>query len=332
MSDQQHAESAPTTEPLEPVTVEALRRELADRMGQVKRTMQERLELIYENGSLRSLLQELMVRTGWERSADGTRWVPPVGPAPHYILAEKHAKRVGDLEGALRVESARAADEQKRRLALEREVEAELTMLGNHAVYVREGGGPPDLAASLAASIANITQHLPVAPRGTDPHRHNWTLANAGHVFRPLYEWLCKTTGATPQQFAKFDPARGTFEPDQNPDHYATTVQLLDLMRIPGSGWEWIAYAVISPPACELRRLGRVQAQMREDLATAEKRLSSAQEGTDAFRDAAADVMRIKHTLADLAKQCAALVDEMYIYDPQAVPIEVPKTEPAKAS
>lgn len=73
----------------------------------------------------------------------------------HYLLHELWTKAVGtpgyDKSRWLELERILKAQCQ-----LQTEVEAVLQMLGGAVVHVREGGGPEDLAQSLAVSVARL--------------------------------------------------------------------------------------------------------------------------------------------------------------------------------
>jgi hypothetical protein len=60
----------------------------------------------------------------------------------------------------------------------------------------------------------------------------------------------------------------GHVGPDVSPDHYCQVVNLLDLMKMPGSGYQWLYIFVGSAWALALRRAERDMADARGEYST----------------------------------------------------------------
>lgn len=83
---------------------------------------------------------------------------------------------------------------------------------------------------------------------------------------RALYHLICKILGCTPEQYMKLDPERKVVDIDKDPGHLKIVVDLLDLMAIPGSGWQYLAYAHRSPEALAVKVARRRVQEIQQEI------------------------------------------------------------------
>lgn len=73
-------------------------------------------------------------------------------------------------------------------------------------------------------------------------------------VLQSLQVFIANAFGANEQQLLGWAPEHGTVSPPSDPSFFKVTVNLLDLMAIPGSGFEWVPLYVSSAWATFLKQ------------------------------------------------------------------------------
>lgn len=159
------------------------------------------------------------------------------------------------------------------------------------------------------------------------------SILNLSRTVRPeLRQVIHHIMGGTEAQLLRAPPEGGLADPDRNPDSFKVVVNVLDLMALPGSGYEWVPLYVNSEWAQFLRQgQKRIQAILNR-LTDIENRLAASQlpEGSAGRVDVSPDERAALVTEVDMLHQERTKVwnrmqevnARMPPYDPNRIPSE----------
>jgi hypothetical protein len=117
-------------------------------------------------------------------------------------------------------------------------------------------GNPNDMMGSLLEFAESTVLMTP--PPWQPPSRDSYTA--------DLKSLINHIVGSTPEQYMKYNKEHGLIDPDPNRDHLRLTVDVLDLMSLPNSGWEYLAYWHTCPEMIEVRRLTKEVQRIQQDI------------------------------------------------------------------
>ena len=189
-----------------------------------------------------------------------------------------------------------------------------------------EAPGDDQFIQSTTSPNAGVLFEPPPAPRHEPVLTHPRVA-----VHTRLQAFIQKVMGADEQTLIRWNPESGTVTPDASPDFFNIQVNILDLMDIPGSGFEWLPLYLQSTWGKFLREgrkritmcvdalsdVAKAEAQAQEDCS---KALITHEDLNAKLADWGVERMKLKATIVLVNKKMEEVSARMVPYSPNEVP------------